>query len=238
MSYSSSLTQELRFSDSEFPTIVENDGSITNLNDAEQWITRNLDVLEKELSSTGAILFRGFPVSDAQSYDDFFSAFGFETFTYQESLSNAVRINFTEKVFTANEAPKNAEIFLHNEMAQTPIFPTIISLFCEAAAEQGGATSLCRSDWVYKELYKSHPLETAKLEELGVKYTTHMPALDSPESAQGRGWKSTLGVETKAHAEDKLSSLGYSWEWHNHNRPKSKQRSKSNSYSHPAQNIF
>lgn len=214
MPYSSTLTQDLKFSHEEFPTVIENNGDVKDLVDAEKWISENIKTLTKELHSTGAILFRGFPVSDAQSYDKFFSAFGFDMFTYQESLSNAVRINFTEKVFTANEAPKEAEIYLHNEMAQTPIFPTIISLFCEAAADQGGATSLCRSDWIYKEMYKSHPEETAKLESLGVKYTTHMPAQDSPESAQGRGWKSTLGVENKAQAETKLRDLGYTWEWH------------------------
>jgi alpha-ketoglutarate-dependent taurine dioxygenase len=207
------MTDELAYSTDNFPSVIQNDGTVKTLSDAQAWIKENNEALQKELNATGAILFRGFPVNDAQSYDDFFSSFGYETFTYKESLSNAVRINHTKRVFTANEAPKDVEIFLHNEMAQTPIYPNIISLFCEAAAEKGGATSACRSDWIYEELHNSHPQETDKLEELGVKYTTHMPADDSPESAQGRSWKSTLGSETKAEAETKLSELGYSWQW-------------------------
>lgn len=213
MTYISSMENGLAYSTDNFPCIIENDGSVKTLEQAQAWIRKNNESLQKELKATGAILFRGFPVNDAQSYDDFFSCFGYDSFTYKESLSNAVRINFTKNVFTANEAPKDVEIYLHNEMAQTPIYPNIISLFCEAAADEGGATSICRSDWLYNELYKSHPLETDRLEELGVKYTTHMPLDDSPESAQGRSWKSTLGVTTQDEAENKLRELGYTWTW-------------------------
>jgi len=178
------------------------------------WVADNVSALKKELSCSGAILFRGFPVSDANSYDAFFAAFNYRNFTYSESLSNAVRINHTEFVFTANEAPKNVEIYLHNEMAQTPIYPEIISLFCENAADQGGATALCRSDWVYRQLLAQQPQQCEKLERLGIKYTTRMPAENVPESGQGRSWRDTLSVENREQAEAKLSKLGYSWQWH------------------------
>ena len=51
-------------------------------------------------------------------------------FTYDESLSNAVRRNRTDRVFTANEAPPELEIFLHHEMAQTPCFPRYLFFYC------------------------------------------------------------------------------------------------------------
>ncbi|NIB40467.1 SyrP protein [Pseudomaricurvus alkylphenolicus] len=207
------MVTDLEYNPEHFPTVVVNDGSVENLEQAKQFVANNVDALKKELGSTGAILFRGFPITDAESYDAFFSSFGYPNFTYKESLSNAVRINHTEYVFTANEAPKDVEIYLHNEMAQTPIYPNIISLFCEAAADQGGATVVCRSDNMYTELMKNAPEMTEKLEKVGVKYTTVMPYDDSPESGQGRSWRGTLGVETKEQAEEKLSSLGYSWVW-------------------------
>jgi len=207
------MTDDLKNSADEFPAVIVNDGSIKTIEQATQWISDNLAALEKELSFTGAILFRGFPVTDAQTYDDFFSAFKYPNFTYKESLSNAVRINYTEYVFTANEAPKDVEIYLHNEMAQTPLYPGRISLFCEAAAEQGGATVICRSDEIYNQLVKQEPELTNKLEAVGIKYTTTMPSEDRPESGQGRSWKSTLSVDSISAAEDKLKSLGYSWEW-------------------------
>ena len=214
MSYVSNMVEDLKYTEQEFPTIILNDGSVQTLAEATSWVSANLASLKKELSSTGAILFRGFPVTDATSYDAFFSAFDYADFTYRESLSNAVRINHTEYVFTANEAPKDVEIFLHNEMAQTPLYPGIISLFCEAPADTGGATVICRSDSVYQRLLAAEPEITQKLEQVGVKYTTHMPAEDDPESGQGRSWRGTLSVDTVEEAEEKLKKLGYSWQWH------------------------
>lgn len=214
MTYSSKLLAGLEFSQEHFPTLIINDGSIQTLGQAQSWIKDNQAILKKELSCTGALLLRGFPVTDAVSYDAFFSAFGYNNFTYKESLSNAVRINYTDLVFSANEAPKNVEIYLHNEMAQTPIYPNIISLFCEASADTGGATSICRSDKVYEQLAISEPELTYKLAAVGIKYTNRIPSGDNPDSAQGRGWQSTLSVETKDQAEQKLRSLGYQWQWH------------------------
>jgi len=124
-----------------------------------------------------------------------------------------VRINHTERVFTANEAPKNIEIYLHNEMAQTPFYPNIISLFCESAAEKGGETILCRSDFIYEKLHSKEPELTEKLERAGVKYTTLMPLSDDPETGQGRSWKGTLSVSSVSEADKKLESLGCVWQW-------------------------
>lgn len=213
MSYTSNMLTELKYSGDHFPTVIVNDGSVNTMQEAESWVKENITALQQELSCTGALLFRGFPVTDAESYDNFFSAFGYKNFTYKESLSNAVRINYTELVFSANEAPKEVEIYLHNEMAQTPIFPNVISLFCETTAEEGGATILCRSDLVYDAMAKAEPELTSKLATVGIKYTNTMPNADNPNSAQGRGWQSTLSVDSVDQAEQKLHSLGYSWTW-------------------------
>lgn len=213
MPHISNMLTDLKFSRQQFPTVIVNDGSVKSTQQAASWVKENITSLQKELNFTGALLFRGFPVNDAESYHDFFSAFGYKNFTYKESLSNAVRINYTELVFSANEAPKDIEIYLHSEMAQTPLFPNVISLFCERAAEQGGATILCRSDRVYKTISEAEPELTEKLAATGIKYTNTMPNADNPNSAQGRGWQSTLSVTSIDQAEQKLLSLGYTWQW-------------------------
>ena len=73
-------------------------------------------------------------MTDAQAFDDFVAGFNLPNFAYDESLSNAVRHNRTPRVFTANEAPQEVEIFLHHEMAQTPYYPSHLFFFCEQAA--------------------------------------------------------------------------------------------------------
>ena len=123
----------------------------------ENWISEKKDYLISKIENTGAILFSGMPVKDANDFDRFVSAFHFKAFTYAESLSNAVRINKTDKVFTANEAPREIEIYLHHELAQTPVYPRYIFFFCTSASEFGGETPICRSDHLYSKILAKDP---------------------------------------------------------------------------------
>lgn len=198
---------------SNFPQVVVNQDNLSSLQQCCDWLKDNLATIETELANSGAVLFRGFPITNAEEFDAFSAAFSYPNFTYQESLSNAVRINFTERVFTANEAPKDVEIFLHHEMAQTPISPSKLFFFCQSAADKGGATPLCRSDMLFAEFAVQMPEVAQKFVRQGLKYTTQMPAENDAESGQGRSWKSTLSVESVEQAEQKLVELGYTWKW-------------------------
>ncbi len=204
---------QLTFTDSVFPcAIVCEDDSLAGPK-LSSWVQSHKQELESQLDQHGVVLFRGFPINSAETFDAFAAAFDYPSFTYKESLSNAVRINFTERVFTANEAPPEVEIFLHHEMAQTPLSPDKLFFFCKSAAETGGATPVCRSDLLFSALAKNHPQLATEFEAKGLKYTTGMPAADDALSGQGRSWKSTLSVETAEQAEAKLKELGYSWQW-------------------------
>jgi len=203
----------LFMTENNFLHIFNNPAGLRTVNETTHWLNTESDALKEKLSSNGALLFRGFPIQSAQDFDVFSSAFNYVNFTYQESLSNAVRINKTPKVFTANEAPPEVEIFLHHEMAQTPIHPDKIFFCCLSISEQGGATPLCRSDKVYQALKEEHSEYLAKFEAHGLKYTTLMPEADELTSGQGRGWRSTLSVNDKNEAEEKLKELDYNWEW-------------------------
>lgn len=196
-----------------FPYVLENLTGFKTINETTDWLATQSSSLKDELATNGALLFRGFPIKNAEDFDKFSLVFNYGNFTYEESLSNAVRINKTPRVFTANEAPPEMEIFLHHEMAQTPIYPEKIFFCCLSAAEEGGATPICPSDKVYEALKKDHPVWLKKLTALGLKYSTLMPDKNELNSGQGRGWRSTLSVTNREEAERKLKRLGYTWEW-------------------------
>ena len=141
--------------ESVFPLVLVAEGPMS-----QQDLHEHLVTLMEQLATHGAILFRGCGVTDAQAFDAFVAGFGLPNFAYHESLSNAVRHNRTPRVFTANEAPQDVEIFLHHEMAQTPYYPCHLFFFCEQAAVAGGATPLCRSD-VRREKLTQHLPEVA-----------------------------------------------------------------------------
>ena len=192
---------------SEFPAIIEGQG------DLAAFLAVNKLAVDAALDDAGTLLFRGFDVPDAQAFDAAVEGYGEEGFTYEESLSNAVRVIVTERVFTANEAPPTTEIHLHHEMAQTPLYPSKLFFYCEIAPEEGGATPVCRSDWLLERMEQDDPALVARFGEEGVRYTNVMPGSDDVGSGQGRSWRSTLGVADREGAEARLSQLGYAWEW-------------------------
>ncbi len=195
-----------------FPLVYQLDGD-ASLSEVEDWIDGQKQALLAQAAEHGAVLFRGFPVDGALDFDAFISAFGVDNFTYAESLSNAVRVNKTERVFTANEAPRDVSIYLHHEMAQTPVYPSMLFFCCEMAPDAHGETPLCRSDVLLEKLTGRDPGFVEACERLGVRYISTMPADDDPESGQGRSWASTLDADSREAAEDKLRALGYRWEW-------------------------
>ena len=192
---------------------LENNLGLSTPASTKNWINENKGFIESQLEEYGAVLFRGLPIENAEDFDLFVSSFNYNTFTYEGSLSNAVRINRTNKVFTANEAPKEIEIFLHHEMAQTPIYPKNIFFFCKSASLNGGQTPLCRSDDLYAAILEEDAGLLTKFQENGVIYNSVMSNGDELISGQGRSWQKTLGVISKDEAAIRLNDLGYSWNW-------------------------
>ncbi|QLC25359.1 SyrP protein [Parasphingopyxis algicola] len=169
--------------------------------------------IDASLAGTGAILFRGFGIATAEQFDAAVEAYGAPNFAYDYSLSNAVRINLTPRVFTANEAPPDTSIYLHHEMAQTPLYPSKLFFFCETVAESGGATPICRSDILLERLTAEKPELVDAFAAKGVRYRNVMPDENDASSGQGRSWRATLGVESRNAAEARLRALDYDWEW-------------------------
>lgn len=196
-----------------FPLVYASQSPDVELVQVHQWIKKNKADLLQRLASHGAILFRGLPVNSDTDFDSFIQSFALDNFIYAESLSNAVRLNRTDRVFTANEAPATVSIYLHHEMAQTPVYPSKLFFYCEQAPDSGGATPLCRSDILLQKLRERVPDFVTDCEKKGVRYSNVMPGNDDPESGQGRSWRSTLNADNKQAAESKLQKLGYEWQW-------------------------
>ena len=195
----------------EFPLIVKLEGF--QLNDFFDFIEINCSTIEELTLSHGAVLLRGLPLTTPDDFDSAIQRFYWENFTYEDSLSNAVRVVHTPRVFSANEAPPATTIFLHHEMAQTPLYPSKLFFFCQKAAEHGGSTPICRSDHLWELIQKELPEFSVNCRERGLKYTNIMPAQADLKSGMGRTWQSTLSVDSPKEAEVRLNELGYTWEW-------------------------
>ena len=203
------IALQQRHADTAFPLVLMPSHQMANFDEVAQ----QREALMAELAIHGAIVFRGCGITDDQRFDRFVTAFGLENFPYDESLSNAVRRNRTPRIFTANEAPCDVEIFLHHEMAQTPLFPRYLFFCCEQAAAVGGATPLCRSDVLLQRLQARLPRFIERCRQKGARYSLIMPSVADQASGQGRSWRDTLGVTSREAAEARLASLDYQWRW-------------------------
>ncbi|GIW89813.1 MAG: syringomycin biosynthesis enzyme [Pirellulaceae bacterium] len=197
------------------PLIYECRGDQPSLDHFCEWLHQESSRLLAESTEWGAVLFRGFPVRDSHDFDRVVSSFGLENFPYYESLSNAVRINYTPRVFSANEAPPTVKIYLHHEMAQTPIYPERLFFFCQQPAAEGGQTPLCRSDLLWQTIEQTFAEFAERCRCLGLRYTHVMPPEEDFGSGMGRSWASTLRASSTEEAEARLRQLGYQWEWLN-----------------------
>ncbi len=188
-----------------FPLVLTSATSGATLDQTVAWLGDRRDELLAQGASHGTVLFRGFPLATAEDFDRFVAAFNLTNFPYDESMSNAVRVNRTPRVFTANEAPASVTIFLHHEMAQTPIYPSRLFFFCEQAAATGGATPLCRSDVLWQRIVEHCPRFARDCEDKGLRYSNVMPPAADASSGMGRSWQSTLRADTSAAAEERLA---------------------------------
>lgn len=204
---------QLEFHGLKFPLILKCNSPDATLDETARWLAENTADIEAKAFEHGAVLFRGFPVVDHNDFDRWIQACGYPNFKYEESLSNAVRVVKTERVFTANEAPPDVTIFLHHEMAQTPVYPSKLFFFCEVAADAGGATPLCRSDALFELMQQEIPQFAKDCEEKGLQYTNVMPGFDDAQSGMGRSWQSTFRAQSREDAEARMLELGYTWEW-------------------------
>ena len=210
---SSSIEGQQSHGESVFPYVVKSPFAVGDFDQVVPWVREYRDELLQLSTTHGAVLFRDLPIPSVEAFDAFIEALSVENFPYLESLSNAVRVNRTTRVFSANEAPSRVRIFFHHEMAQTPVFPGRILFYCEVAADEGGATPICRSDVLYERLKGCCPQFIDACEAKGLTYTNVMPGSDDAESGMGRSWQSTLATDSRQKAEARLRQLGYSCQW-------------------------
>jgi len=206
-----SLPDQQEYMGQPFPLALE--VKTTSLEEACAWARDNATDIEAQASEHGAVLLRGLPLASPEDFEAVVTSFGFPNFSYKESLSNAYRINYTPRVFSANEAPPEVTIFLHHEMAQTPIYPSKLFFFCQIAADEGGATPVCRSDILWERLSKQQPDFAEACNTKGLKYSLTMAGEADKNSGMGRSWQSTFSADSREVAEARMAKLGYTWKW-------------------------
>jgi len=178
----------------------------------QQWMAGHRAELHGKLIAHGALLFRGFPVSDADAFEAMLDQTDYQNMPYVGGAAPRTQVT-PSRIVTANESPATETIPFHHEMAQTLHPPGYIFFYCDVASETGGATSILHSAEICSAFFELDADYAAKIEREGVRYIRVMPALTDTRSPIGRSWKETFQVETRVQCEKVLREHKMNWTW-------------------------
>jgi len=102
------------------------------------------------LPSVGGILFRGFDVPDAGTFERLVKVFDEQTLDYR--YGSSPRTREAGNIFTSTEYPAAEKIPLHNEMSYTTAWPRKIWFYSQVVAVEGGETPLADSRRIYQRI--------------------------------------------------------------------------------------
>ena len=179
------VDDQQKYGDGVFPLVLTCQTPAT-LDGATAWIAENRRQLHDRTVLHGAILFRGFPLRDAEDFDAFVAAFDLPNFPYDESLSNAVRVDQDAAgVHGQRSAADGRRSSSTTRWRRRRSTRPGCSSSASSRRTKGGATPLCRSDVLWERLAERCPRFAGDCEAKGLKYSNVMPAENDPDLGHG-----------------------------------------------------
>ena len=135
------IRQDSFLTDRPFPLIME--PAVSGL-DPIVWAANNADFIGSQLSTHGAILFRGFGIETVDTFNQLVTAISGPPLEYRERSSP--RSNVGGRIYTSTDYPADQTIFPHNEHSYAQTFPLKLYFYCKQPATEGGETPIadCR----------------------------------------------------------------------------------------------
>lgn len=166
------------------------------------WAQENRAHVERLVQSNGALLIRGLKFLGSQQFGTVLSTlFGEELmqYTYRSTPRTELRGN----VYTATEYHPDQVIPQHNENSYSNRWAMRIGFLCTLPSPVGGATPICDSRLVYREIPEAI---RARFERHGVMYVRNYSEIDIP-------WTEVFQTTEKADVESfcRANQLDYEW---------------------------
>lgn len=172
-----------------------------------EYVSAESESLNKMLLQSGAVLFRGFEVSNKEEFLMVKKKLaGNSTFDYVDG--NSPRTKVSAEVYTSTEFSQDNIITLHNELSYTSKWPAKLFFYCFIPAAEGGETPIadCRDI-----LAKLPPAVISQFESLGVKYTRCL----NGGKGFGKSWMDTFETSNKEQVEKYCAENNIKYEWDN-----------------------
>jgi alpha-ketoglutarate-dependent taurine dioxygenase/acyl carrier protein len=172
--------------------------------DLIDWSKHHRQFIEKELLKHGAILFRGFNVTDVPMFERFARTVTSSLVNYVEGSSP--RISMGDQLYTSTEYPPELFISLHNELSYAHKWPGKIFFCCLQVPSQGGETPIADSRKVYSLLDSKTKEAFAQKE---VKYLRNLKG----KQGAGLSWQSVFETTDRVFVEEYCRQGGIEYAW-------------------------
>ena len=166
------------------------------------WARANRRFVEDRLLEHGALLFRGFDVDSAESFESFAAAVC-DGDLFNENGEHP-RDSVSGKVYTPVFYPPEKQLLWHNENSFNHRWPRKIWFCCMQPAASGGETPLVDSREVYRRL---DPALRRPFEDKGVMYVRNYG------DGLGLDWRTVFQADTREQAEARLREQHMAAEW-------------------------
>jgi alpha-ketoglutarate-dependent taurine dioxygenase len=194
-----------RSNDIPLPATVEAASGRGRIGDLLLLAAEGKEGLDRELLRSGALLFRGFDVGDADAFRSFVRVFSQSDFLgYEGGVSP--RTGLGSGVYTSTEYPPDMVLTLHNEMSYTTPFPSLLFFFCVTVPTQGGETTLGDSRRI---LFRIDPEVVDEFRRKGVRYERSL----GPHKGSGYSWQDAFETDDEREAERICRRKGIEFEW-------------------------
>jgi len=178
-----------------------------------KWAADNVAFLESYLIRNGAILFRGFGLSEVAEFEELIEGVSGRLLDY--SYRSTPRTVISGKIYSSTEYPAHQSIPLHNENSYSLSWPRKIWFFSLQVAEQGGETPIADS----RKIYQAIPQEIREcFERKGLMYARNYgTGLDLP-------WKDVFQTSSRAVVENYCRQSSMEFEWIGEDQLRTRQR--------------
>ena len=189
-----------------FPRIIQAERN-SCIDENYQWLLDNGRLLKKNLHRTGAVLLRGFKISDSANFRNICLAITPQLRNYIGG--DSPRLAIDDQVYTSTEYDSNLEVLLHNELSYGGWFPSKVIFGCLIPAQSGGATHIANG----RQILAALPQDMVeKFTHFGVTYLQYLP---DQNLSSGKSWQETFETTSRSQVEHHLIESNIEYEWTN-----------------------
>jgi alpha-ketoglutarate-dependent taurine dioxygenase len=170
--------------------------------DLARWAAEHRDRLDGWLDRHAGVLFRGFDVDSADTFEGCVAALAGDALEYRERSTPRERV--TGNVYTSTEYPQTESIPLHNENSYAHTWPLRLMFFSAVPAATGGQTPIADSRRV---LARISPATLARFEQYGVRYVRNLGG------GLGIDWRTAFQTDDPAEVARYCAAGGYEHRW-------------------------